>query len=144
MRVTWIKTILSEEDAGNVSGNNSGKDSLRLGLSLLYSLCLQMDVHCFLFTDMLLVCKPMGRKGEKMKLIRQPFVVDRLLCRELSKDSSAFSAVYLNEYGTARWVKIFILWQQHFNNYIENRLHMWYRLCSTVRPCHFIPTVSTN
>jgi len=60
-----------------------------------------MDVHCFLFTDMLLVCKPMGKKGEKMKVIRQPFVVDRLVTREFTKDTCSFGLVYLNEYGTA-------------------------------------------
>jgi len=43
----------------------------------------------------------MGRKGEKMKVIRPPFVVDRLLTRELSKDPNAFGLVYLNEYATA-------------------------------------------
>jgi pleckstrin domain-containing family G protein 5 len=60
-----------------------------------------MDAHCFLFADMLLVCKGMGRKGEKMKVIRQPYAVDRLLVRDLSKDPGAFGLVYLNEYGTA-------------------------------------------
>ena len=29
----------------------------------------KFDVHCFLFTDMLLVCKSLSRKGERVKVI---------------------------------------------------------------------------
>ena len=28
----------------------------------------KFDVHCFLFTDMLLVCKSLSRKGERVKV----------------------------------------------------------------------------
>ena len=38
----------------------------------------KMDVHCFLFTDMLLICKNISKKGERVKVIRQPYIVDRL------------------------------------------------------------------
>lgn len=34
-------------------------------------------------------------------MIRQPYVVDRILTREFVKDGSAFGLVYLNEFGTA-------------------------------------------
>ena len=37
----------------------------------------KMDVHCFLFTDMLLICKNLSKKGERVKVIRQPYIVDR-------------------------------------------------------------------
>ena len=37
----------------------------------------KMDVHCFLFTDMLLICKNISKKGERVKVIRQPYIVDR-------------------------------------------------------------------
>lgn len=60
-----------------------------------------MDAHCFIFTDMVLICKPVGRKGERMKVIRQPYIVDRLVLKELNKDPCSFGLVYLNEYGTA-------------------------------------------
>ena len=36
-----------------------------------------MDVHCFLFTDMLLICKNISKKGERVRVIRQPYIVDR-------------------------------------------------------------------
>lgn len=50
---------------------------------------------------MLLICKSTTRKGEKLKVIRQPFLTDRILTREFVKDSCAFGVVYLNEFGTA-------------------------------------------
>jgi pleckstrin domain-containing family G protein 5 len=37
----------------------------------------KLDVHCFLFTDMLLICKSVNRKGDRVKVIRQPYILDR-------------------------------------------------------------------
>ena len=37
----------------------------------------KIDVHCFLFTDMLLICKNISKKGERVRVIRQPYIVDR-------------------------------------------------------------------
>ena len=38
----------------------------------------QMDVHAFLFSDMLLLCKNLNKKlDSKVKVIRQPFLIDR-------------------------------------------------------------------
>lgn len=62
---------------------------------------LQIDVRCFLFTDMLLICKATTRTGDKLKIIRQPYMVDKLISREYNKDPCSFGLVYLNEYGTA-------------------------------------------
>jgi len=36
-----------------------------------------------------------------MKIIRQPYMVDRIITREYNKDLCSFGLVYLNEYGTA-------------------------------------------
>ena len=41
-----------------------------------------MDVYCFLFTDLLLVTKPV-KKAERTKVIRPPLLVDKIVCREL-------------------------------------------------------------
>jgi len=60
----------------------------------------KVDVRCFLFTDMLLVCKPLTKKGDKVRVIRQPYVIDRLLVQEGSKES-ALLCIYLNEYQSA-------------------------------------------
>ena len=60
----------------------------------------QVDVRCFLFTDMLLVCKPLTKKGDKVRVIRQPYVIDRLVVQEGAKDA-ALLCVYLNEYQLA-------------------------------------------
>jgi pleckstrin domain-containing family G protein 5 len=60
-----------------------------------------MDVHCFLFTDVLLICKPVARKAERVKVIRPPCLVDRLVVIELARDPAGLGLVYLNELGTA-------------------------------------------
>lgn len=59
----------------------------------------KMDVHCFLFTDMFLITKPV-KKAEKTKVIRQPLFVDKVVCREL-KDPGSFLLIYLNEFRSA-------------------------------------------
>jgi pleckstrin domain-containing family G protein 5 len=62
----------------------------------------KIDVHCFLFTDMLLVCKTISKKGERVKVIRQPYIVDRLVTVDVTRDSSTcLACVYLNEYKIA-------------------------------------------
>ncbi|TRY59727.1 hypothetical protein DNTS_002512 [Danionella cerebrum] len=59
----------------------------------------RMDVYCFLFTDVLLITKPVKRV-EKVKVIRQPLVIHNVVCREL-KDPGSFLLIYLNEFGNA-------------------------------------------
>jgi len=69
----------------------------------------KFDVHAFLFSDMLLLCKVLTKKSHssnpeaRMKIIRQPFIVDRLLVSEINKDGQmvGLAAVYLNEYRVA-------------------------------------------
>uniref|UniRef100_A0A672STR5 Pleckstrin homology and RhoGEF domain containing G5 n=1 Tax=Sinocyclocheilus grahami TaxID=75366 RepID=A0A672STR5_SINGR len=41
----------------------------------------RMDVYCFLFTDVLLITKSVKRV-EKVKVIRQPLVIHKVVCRE--------------------------------------------------------------
>lgn len=69
-----------------------------------------MEVHVLLLTDMLLICKPSTKKasssgltgtaGVGLKIIRQPYVIDRIRIQEL-KEPSSLGLVYLNEYGAA-------------------------------------------
>ncbi|XP_056400794.1 pleckstrin homology domain-containing family G member 5 isoform X2 [Hyla sarda] len=59
----------------------------------------KMDVYCFLFTDLFLITKPV-KKAERTKVIRQPLLVDKVICREL-KDTGSFLLIYLNEYRSA-------------------------------------------
>ncbi|XP_055039999.1 pleckstrin homology domain-containing family G member 5 isoform X4 [Misgurnus anguillicaudatus] len=59
----------------------------------------RMDVYCFLFTDVLLITKPVKRV-EKVKVIRQPLVIRNVVCREL-KDPGSFLLIYLNEFRCA-------------------------------------------
>lgn len=47
-----------------------------------------MDVYCVLFTDLLLITKPVKRV-EKVKIIRQPLLVHNIVCRELKDPGEA-------------------------------------------------------
>ncbi|XP_009882379.1 PREDICTED: pleckstrin homology domain-containing family G member 5, partial [Charadrius vociferus] len=42
----------------------------------------RMEVYCFLFTVFFLITKPL-KKAERTKVIRQPLLVDKVICREL-------------------------------------------------------------
>lgn len=69
-------------------------------------LCLvQMDVHCFLLTDMLLVCKTTTKKTEsrtaRVRVLRPPYLVERLVVQELPREPPTLACVYLNEYKVA-------------------------------------------
>lgn len=64
-------------------------------------MCYQMDVHCFLLTDVLLICKAVTKKGGGVRVVRQPYMVDRLIVQELARDSPSIALVYLNEFRTA-------------------------------------------
>uniref|UniRef100_UPI0037E988B2 pleckstrin homology domain-containing family G member 5 isoform X3 n=1 Tax=Semicossyphus pulcher TaxID=241346 RepID=UPI0037E988B2 len=59
----------------------------------------RMDVHCVLFTDLLLITKPVKRV-EKVKIIRQPLLIHNVVCKEL-KDPGSFILIYLNEFKSA-------------------------------------------
>ncbi|KYO17324.1 pleckstrin-like proteiny domain-containing family G member 5 isoform B [Alligator mississippiensis] len=59
----------------------------------------KMDVYCFLFTDLFLITKPV-KKVERTKVVRQPLLVDKIVCREL-KDPGSFLLIYLNEFRSA-------------------------------------------
>ncbi|XP_029578581.1 pleckstrin homology domain-containing family G member 5 isoform X4 [Salmo trutta] len=59
----------------------------------------RMEVYCFLFTDLLLITKPVKRL-EKVKVIRQPLLIHNVVCKEL-KDPGSFILIYLNEFKSA-------------------------------------------
>ncbi|XP_059188305.1 pleckstrin homology domain-containing family G member 5 [Centropristis striata] len=59
----------------------------------------RMDVYCVLFTDLLLITKPVKRV-EKVKIIRQPLLIHNVICKEL-KDPGSFILIYLNEFKSA-------------------------------------------
>ncbi|KAK7093445.1 hypothetical protein V1264_007200 [Littorina saxatilis] len=54
------------------------------------------DVDCFLFTDLLLVCKS-SKRMDKFKIIRAPMSLNQVVVSEL-KDKGSFLLIYLNEY----------------------------------------------
>lgn len=65
-------------------------------------------MHCFLLTDMLLICKPSTKKGvATVRVIRQPYLVDRLVVSELHRETPSLAVIYKNEFDMA--VAAFIL-----------------------------------
>ncbi|XP_046562415.1 pleckstrin homology domain-containing family G member 5-like isoform X3 [Haliotis rubra] len=58
----------------------------------------RMDVDCFLFTDLLLVCKA-NKRMDKFKITKPPMRLDRIIVQDL-KDKGSFLLIYLNEYHT--------------------------------------------
>nr|XP_027198898.1 uncharacterized protein LOC113793122 isoform X2 [Dermatophagoides pteronyssinus] len=87
-------------------------------LKLKDSITNKQDVHCFLFTDVFLVCKPLNKKSSdsRMKVIRQPFIIDRLVVHEL-KESSGFLLIYLNEFNVA--CTYMLLFTSETRNWVE-------------------------
>uniref|UniRef100_A0AAV2LZ58 Pleckstrin homology domain-containing family G member 5 n=1 Tax=Knipowitschia caucasica TaxID=637954 RepID=A0AAV2LZ58_KNICA len=61
----------------------------------------RMEVYCFLFTDLFLITKSVKRvEKEKVKVIRQPLLIQNVVCKEL-KDPGSFILIYLNEFKSA-------------------------------------------
>lgn len=56
----------------------------------------KLDVYLFLFTDVLLVTKPQ-RKADKAKVIRPPFMLEKLVCQPL-QDPNSFLAIHLTDF----------------------------------------------
>ncbi|ETN67191.1 hypothetical protein AND_001005 [Anopheles darlingi] len=83
-----------------------------------------MDVHCFLFTDFLLVCKK--TKSDKLKIVRQPYMTDRLIVQ--LKDQALYCC-YLNELNMV--VAAFSLQSpkaQHWHDSITKVKHIYNRM----------------
>ncbi|KPU78047.1 uncharacterized protein Dana_GF24485, isoform C [Drosophila ananassae] len=58
------------------------------------------DVHCFLLTDLLLVCKTIAKRGlGALKVIRQPYLTDQLVVQ--LAPNNTLNCVYLNEFQVA-------------------------------------------
>nr|XP_036672370.1 uncharacterized protein LOC108006223 isoform X3 [Drosophila suzukii] len=58
------------------------------------------DVHCFLLTDLLLVCKTIAKRGlGALKVIRQPYLTDQLIVQ--LAPNNTLNCVYLNEFQVA-------------------------------------------
>lgn len=69
-----------------------------------------MEVYCFLFTDLLLITKPVKRV-EKVKIIRQPLLIHNVVCKEL-KDPGERSAVdYFGQISVFRFRMSCFVWK---------------------------------
>ncbi|KAH9508772.1 Pleckstrin y domain-containing G member 5 [Bulinus truncatus] len=53
------------------------------------------SVECFLFTDLILICK--SKKTDKYKMIKPPMRLDQIVVSDL-KDKGSFLLIYMNEY----------------------------------------------
>lgn len=52
-----------------------------------------------MLTDMLLICKV--TRACQLKVIRPPYLVNRLVVHELTRETPTIAVVYLSEYSTA-------------------------------------------
>ncbi|XP_053954447.1 uncharacterized protein LOC128860751 isoform X3 [Anastrepha ludens] len=74
------------------------------------------DVHCFLLTDMLLVCKAIAKRGlGSLKVVRQPYLTDRLV---IQQSNNILNCVYLNEFQVA--ITAFTLQCSEAKNWYES------------------------
>ena len=55
-------------------------------------------MQIFLFTDVLLITKA-KKNGEKFRIIRQPYRLNKLVIHPSKDYNSSFILLYLNEYG---------------------------------------------
>ncbi|XP_052895183.1 pleckstrin homology domain-containing family G member 5 isoform X2 [Anopheles moucheti] len=84
----------------------------------------KMDVHSFLFTDFLLICKK--NKNDKLKIVRQPYMTDRLIVQ--LKDQAIYCC-YVNELNMV--VAAFTLQSskaQHWYDSITKVKHIYNRM----------------
>ncbi|XP_050081314.1 pleckstrin homology domain-containing family G member 5 [Anopheles maculipalpis] len=84
----------------------------------------KMDVHCFLFTDFLLICKK--NKNDKLKIVRQPYMTDRLTTQ--LKDQTIYCC-YVNELNMV--ITAFTLQSpkaQHWYDSITKVKHIYNRM----------------
>lgn len=56
----------------------------------------KLDVYLFLFSDVLLVTKPQ-RRADKAKVIRPPFMLEKLVCQRL-RDPNSFLVIHLTDF----------------------------------------------
>lgn len=56
-----------------------------------------LDVHCILFTDMLLITQQ--KKNKKYKIIKPPMLTNRMLIKELQQTDKAFALLSMNDYN---------------------------------------------
>lgn len=63
-------------------GSSCFTSRITVSINMSLDCLLQMDVYCFLFTDQLLITKPVKRV-EKVKIIRQPLLMHSVVCKEL-------------------------------------------------------------
>uniref|UniRef100_A0A5S6QGL7 DH domain-containing protein n=1 Tax=Trichuris muris TaxID=70415 RepID=A0A5S6QGL7_TRIMR len=66
------------------------------------------DVICFLFTDMFLVCKQIGRKGDRprVKVIRPPYHIENIVVKQL-RETNGFMFVQMNEFRVPAYACVF-------------------------------------
>ena len=63
------------------------------------------DVHCFLFTDFLLITQL--KRNKKYKIIKPPVATNRIVVKELTQSDKAFVVISLNDYNVPDSVYMF-------------------------------------
>ena len=84
----------------------SVRELIHQGPLKLKDLSKSLDVHCFLFTDMLLIAQQ--KKNKKYKIIKPPVCTHRMIVKELQQTDKAFVIISLNDYNVPDSVTMLI------------------------------------
>ncbi|KAI1699380.1 rhoGEF domain-containing protein [Ditylenchus destructor] len=60
----------------------------------------KMDVHCIIFTDMLLICKMASKRADRLRVIKPPMHISNLIFHPFS-EGNGFYLICMNEFETA-------------------------------------------
>ena len=63
--------------------------------------CVQTDVCCFLFTDLLLITKLLTRRSDRVRVIKPPMRLDKIVVRQLRDQSMNALRALLRHRGHA-------------------------------------------
>ncbi|KAL7074868.1 hypothetical protein ACQ4LE_005640 [Meloidogyne hapla] len=88
----------------------------------------KQEVHCILFTDMLLICKSVSRRNDRVRITKQPMHISNLRFHHFS-EGTGFYLICMNEFEspshfllmftagieeTRRWLEMMAMAQQDF------------------------------
>nr|CAD2173763.1 unnamed protein product [Meloidogyne enterolobii] len=88
----------------------------------------KQEIHCILFTDMLLICKSVSRRNDRLRIIKQPMHISNLRFHHFS-EGTGFYLICMNEFEspshfllmftagieeTRRWLEMMAMAQQDF------------------------------
>ncbi|CAJ0585749.1 unnamed protein product, partial [Mesorhabditis spiculigera] len=56
------------------------------------------DMHCIIFTDMVLMCKNPNKKGDKLRIARPPIHIGKIWCQQLPDQACSFYMIVMSDF----------------------------------------------